>query len=116
MGGAAVEPARAEHRPPSVVPEDGLAATRPEEELRLDARGQNSEEAAHPDTAAGEHELEAEEDDAGADHEWDEAEVAPERTQRRSEAPHPRVPPPAVVAGIVVDSAEHAARRANHGA
>ena len=55
------------------------------------------------------------EDDAGADDERHEAEVAAEHAQRWSEAPHPGIAAAAVVARVVVDPDEHAARRAEQG-
>ena len=54
-------------------------------------------------------------DGARADDERDEAHVAAERAQQRREPPEPRVEPAAVVAAVVVDAHEHAARRAEDG-
>src|SRR5262245_23999443 len=112
---AGVKPRRAEHRPPSSIDEHGLPAACPEKEQRGEAWSEEREHAALCDRAARRDEGEHVHNPARADDERNEAQVGAERPQEWRITPHAWIAPPAVIASVIVDADEHAARAADHG-
>ncbi len=113
MQQAAVQPSRAEHRPPAPEPEHRHRTAGAEDEGGLEVGGEKRQRRAHADVAARPQQRQHIERGAGADDERDEPHVAAERAQHRRKAPQAGIPPPAVVAAVVADPDEHAARRAD---
>ena len=111
---AAMQPARAEDRPPSAGEKDRHGAAGAEQD---DARGtghQKRESAADDDQIASRHQqLDDVQRAAHPDHELDEPEIVAETPEQRRKAPQPRIPAPAVEASVVAHADQRSARRAD---
>ena len=106
---AAVQPAGAEDRPPPAVLEYRHAAARAEQEQARRARRQEREDAVHPDAAARQSSIATYRPDDPHMISGTNPRSLPRRRSSGAESPEARVPPPAVVAGLVVH-AHQAAR------
>ena len=112
---AAVQPAGAEHRPPTPQAEDRQGPAGAEEKQGGRGWCHERHRSAHAHRAARKDERQPVQDDARADDERHEAQVAPQQTQGGAEAPQAGVAAPAVVAGGVVGAHQHAAGAAEQG-
>ena len=106
---AAVEPARAQQRPPVAVAEHGAGAAGAEAEQALEARREEGQEPGVADALGVRGEAREVERAAGPRHQHREAHVVADVAQERREAPHSRVAAPAAQALRVVHADERAA-------